>query len=139
MRTIIRDESERDAPYSTGVIHRGLFYVSGVVPQDPSTGEVVHGDIDLEATLVFQRVEEILRSHGSSLDHVLRVEVYLTDMDDYAGMNTVYRRFFPGAEPARHTVQVAGLYDGLKIEVVVIAAVQEVEGTNESSTGGQHT
>lgn len=124
MKRVIREEGQEGGMYPVAVEHGGLLYLSGIVAEDSETGAVVHGDITREATLVFQRVEQVLAGRGLGLGHVLRVEVYLADMADYDGMNAVYRRFFPDADAARHTVQVAGLYDGLKIEVVVIAAAE---------------
>ena len=107
-------------PYSPVVACGDLLFLSGQIPLDSSTGEPCHGAIENQARLIMSNIGSILADAGSSWDKVLKVTIYLGDMDDFARVNEVYRTFFAGGYPARTCVQVAGLpFDaGLEIEVI---------------------
>jgi len=113
-------------PYSQAVRHGSSLFVSGQVPLDPGTGELVTGDIVLQAERVIDNLEAVLRAGGSSLQQVVRATVYLTDLTDFPRVNEVYARRFTGdPAPARATVQVAALPLGADIEIDAIAAVSD--------------
>lgn len=111
-------------PYSQGVRAGSLLFVSGQVPIDPATGNLVDGDIAAQTRRVFQNIGEILKAGGASFDHVVRTTVFLADMNDFAAMNAVYGTFFSSPFPARATVQVSRLPKDARIEIDVIASVE---------------
>jgi 2-iminobutanoate/2-iminopropanoate deaminase len=125
MRTVITTEKAPKALafYSQAIVHNGVAYVAGQIPSDPATGQVVEGDIKVQAIRVLENVKAILEAAGSGLDKTLRVSVYLSDMNEFAQMNEVYGTYFPVDPPARTTVQVARLPRDVKIEIDCIAAV----------------
>jgi 2-iminobutanoate/2-iminopropanoate deaminase len=115
-----------DAPkamgaYSPAIKAGNLLFVSGQIPIDPTTGNLVHGDIAAQAEQVMRNLTALLRAAGVGFDHVVRTTVYLADMNDFAGMNEVYGRYIVDPPPARATVQVARLPRDVKIEVDAIA------------------
>lgn len=109
-------------PYSQGVVAGGLLFVSGQVPLDPASGEVVEGDIALQTERVMKNLTAILRSAKLTVDNVVKTTVYMTDLGDFSRMNEVYARHFGKEAPARSAVQVAALPKGVAIEIDVIAA-----------------
>ena len=113
-------------PYSPAVRAGGFIYVSGQVPIDPITGQVVSGDVQVETRQVLTNIQNILEGCGSSLAAVVRCGVYLIDSGDFKPMNEVYAEFFGVAKPARTTVIVAAL--PLKDARVEIDAVAYVGG-----------
>jgi 2-iminobutanoate/2-iminopropanoate deaminase len=100
-----------------------LLFVSGQVPLDPATGQIVTGDIAAQTHRVFQNIGEILKAGGTSFDQVVRTTVFLADMDDFAAMNEVYATYFTSPAPARATVQVSRLPKDARVEIDVIAAI----------------
>jgi 2-iminobutanoate/2-iminopropanoate deaminase len=109
-------------PYSPGVIFERLVFVSGQGAKDPVTGEVVGPDIEIQTEQVLKNIASILEAAGSSLNHVLRCGVFLTDISEFPKMNAVYSRIFGQNRPARTTVQVAALpAPELKVEIDAIA------------------
>ena len=108
-------------PYSQGIQAAGLVFVSGQIPVDPSTGAVNTGDIAAQTEQVLDNVAAVLRAAGCSLDAVVKTTVYLTDLADFAAMNAVYARYFPGRAPARATVQVVRLPRDVRVEIEAIA------------------
>lgn len=110
-------------PYSQAISiasSERLIFVSGQLPIDPETGELVQGDISRLTERVFDNIEEILNASGSSLEHVVRMDVFLTNLDDFAAMNAVYANRVRSA-PARQTIQVSKLPKGASIEISCIA------------------
>jgi 2-iminobutanoate/2-iminopropanoate deaminase len=117
-----------DAPqamgaYSPAIRAGNLLFVSGQIPIDPASGQLVAGDIAAQAEQVMRNITALLRAAGVGFDHVVRTTVYLADMNDFAGMNEVYARHIVAPAPARATVQVARLPRDVKIEIDVIAVV----------------
>jgi 2-iminobutanoate/2-iminopropanoate deaminase len=111
-------------PYSPAVAFDRLVFVSGQAAKDPATGHLVGSDIESQTEQVLKNIASILEASGSSLDHVLRCGVFLTDISDFARMNTVYMRVFRENRPARTTVQVAALPSpGLRVEIDAIAYI----------------
>jgi 2-iminobutanoate/2-iminopropanoate deaminase len=110
-------------PYSQGIRAGSLLFVSGQVPIDPATGNIIEGDIAAQTHRVFQNIGEILKAGGASFDHVVRTTVFLADMNDFAAMNAVYATYFTTPAPARATVQVSRLPKDARVEIDVIASV----------------
>lgn len=113
-------------PYSQAVRAGSLVFVSGQIPVDPLTGEVVRGDIRAQTRRVLENLKGVLEAAGSSLDKVVKTTVFLANMGDYGAVNEVYAEFFSGSRPARATVEVARLPKdvGVEIEAVAIADVR---------------
>ncbi|MDR1043970.1 MAG: RidA family protein [Candidatus Adiutrix sp.] len=107
-------------PYSQGIKSGGLVYVSGQLPLDPASGKMPEATSD-QARQSLTNVKSILEAAGSSLDQVVRVGIFMTDLADFKAVNEVYAAFFTGACPARATVQVAALPMGAKIEIEAVA------------------
>lgn len=110
-------------PYSQAIEHGGTVYVSGQIPIDPSTGELVEGGIEQQARRSLTNVRNILEAAGTGMDRVLRVSVLLADIGDFAAMNDVYAEFFSEPYPARAAYGVAGLPKGALVEIEVVAAL----------------
>jgi len=117
-----------DAPkamgaYSPAIKAGNLLFISGQIPVDPTTGNLIQGDIAAQADQVMQNLTALLRAAGASFTNVVRTTVYLADMNDFAGMNEVYSRYIVDPPPARATVQVARLPRDVKIEIDAIAVL----------------
>jgi 2-iminobutanoate/2-iminopropanoate deaminase len=108
-------------PYSQAIKAGDLLFVSGQIPLDPSTGQIVDGGIGPQTERVLTSIGAILKAAGSSYDQVVRCTVFLADMNEFAEMNEVYGRFFTAPAPARATVQVARLPRDVRVEIDVIA------------------
>jgi 2-iminobutanoate/2-iminopropanoate deaminase len=100
-----------------------LLFLSGQIPLDPATGEMVQGDIAAQTHRVFQNLSAILQAAGASFDNVVRTTVYLADMNDFPAMNAVYGTYFSSPAPARATVQAARLPKDARVEIDLIAAL----------------
>jgi 2-iminobutanoate/2-iminopropanoate deaminase len=124
MREIVSTESAPKAigPYSQAVRHNGLVYLSGQIPLDPATGQVVDGDIEAQTKRVLENLRAVLEASGSSLQNVLKTTVFLKDMGDFPRMNTIYADYFQSNPPARATVEVARLPRDVRVEIDCIAA-----------------
>ena len=109
-------------PYSQAIRAGSLLFVSGQVPIDPATGQIINGDIAAQTHRVFQNIGEILKAGGASFDHVVRTTVFLADMNDFASMNEAYATYFTAPAPARATVQVSRLPKDARVEIDVIAS-----------------
>lgn len=108
-------------PYAQAVVHAGLVYVSGQVPLDPSSGRLVEGGIEAQARRAFANLAAVLEAAGSSLDDLLRVGIYLTDLSLFPKVNAIYAELFHREpKPARSTVGVAALPLGALVEVDAI-------------------
>lgn len=112
-------------PFSHAVRDGDRVYLSGQVGQDPSTGKLVAPDVAAQTEQVFQNIATVLADAGSSMDDVVKVNVYLVDMADFAAMNAVYAKRFAQPYPARTTVAVAALPLGAHVEIEVVARVRE--------------
>jgi 2-iminobutanoate/2-iminopropanoate deaminase len=112
---------EAVGPYSMFTEYNGLLFLSGQVAIDPATGEAVRGSIALQTRQCLTNIKAVLESAGSSMDKVLKCNVHMTSLDYFDEMNREYKKFFPGKYPARITFEVNRLFDGLDIEIDVIA------------------
>jgi 2-iminobutanoate/2-iminopropanoate deaminase len=108
------------APVSPAVKAAGLIFTGGYVPLDPETGKAVLGPIEDQTRRTLQNLKLVLEQAGSSLEKVVKVNVFLSDLDDFQGMNSVYKEFFPKDFPARRTVH-SFLVGGFKVEIDCIA------------------
>jgi 2-iminobutanoate/2-iminopropanoate deaminase len=108
-------------PYSQGIDADGLLFLSGQTPLDPATGTLVDGDIAAQTAQGFKNAFRILEAAGLTADDVQKVTVFLTDMNDFAAMNEVYKTCFTKPYPARTTIGVAALPLGARIEIELIA------------------
>jgi 2-iminobutanoate/2-iminopropanoate deaminase len=108
-------------PYSQAVIANGFVFVSGQIPLDPATGQIVAGGIADQTAQVFENMKNVLEAAGSSLEQAVKTTVYLKDMGDFAPMNEVYGRYFPANPPARATVEAARLPRDVRVEIDCIA------------------
>jgi 2-iminobutanoate/2-iminopropanoate deaminase len=108
-------------PYSQAVIEGDFIFVAGQGPINPGTGRLELGDARAETKRVFENLRAILEAAGSSLDHVVKCNVYLRDINDFAAMNEVYVTFFAAPFPARTTIQAGALPGGIAVEIECIA------------------
>ena len=109
-------------PYSQAVQSGRTVYLSGQIPLDPATGQLVEGDIAAQARRVFDNLRAVCEAAGGSLDDVARVGIYLMDLEDFAAVNAVMAEAFTAPYPARSTIQVSGLPRGARVEVDAILA-----------------
>jgi 2-iminobutanoate/2-iminopropanoate deaminase len=108
-------------PYSQAIKANGMIFLSGQIPLDPETMQLVDGDIRAQTERVFQNLKTVLEAAGSSLERVVKTTVFLADLNDFAAMNEVYSVFFNSNRPARSTVQVARLPRDARVEIDLIA------------------
>jgi len=108
-------------PYSQGVIEGDFIFVAGQGPINPGTGSLELGDVRAETKRVFENLRAILMAAGSSLEHVVKCNVYLRDINDFAAMNEVYATYFAAPFPARTTIQAGALPGGIAVEIDCIA------------------
>ena len=111
-------------PYSPGIRAGNLLFLSGQIPIDPATSNLVDGDIAVQTEQVMRNIGALLKAAGAGFEHVVRTTVFLADMNDFAAMNAVYGRFVVNPPPARATVQVAGLPRSARVEIDVIAVIE---------------
>jgi 2-iminobutanoate/2-iminopropanoate deaminase len=109
------------APYSQGIVQGGFVFVSGQGPTDPKTGEIEKADVRKATRQTLENVKAILEAAGSSLEKVVKVNVYLRDINDFPAMNEVYGTYFKAAPPVRTTIQAAALPGGIPVEIDCIA------------------
>ncbi len=112
-------------PYSPAIRAGNLLFLSGQIPVDPSTGAVVAGDIGVQTRRVMDNIADLLKAGGATFAHVARCTVFLADMNDFAGMNDVYAAYVGQPAPARSTVQVARLPKDVKVEIDVVAVIED--------------
>jgi 2-iminobutanoate/2-iminopropanoate deaminase len=112
-------------PYSQAIAVRSgaMLFLSGQIPLDPATGELVKGTIEEETEQVMKNLAAVLAAGGGGFQHVVKTTIYLVDLADFARVNAVYGAHFKATPPARATVQVAALPRGARIEIDAVAAV----------------
>lgn len=111
-------------PYSQAVAWNGMVYLSGQIPLDPVTGQLIEGGIAEQTVRVLDNLKAVLEAAGSDLAHVLKTTVFLKDMSEFAPMNEVYGRYFNENPPARATVEAARLPRDVRVEIECVAAVR---------------
>ncbi len=124
MKTAISSPNAPKAigPYSPAVRAGQMVFLSGQVPMDPASGNLVEGDIAAQTRRVFENLGALLTAAGLTFANVVRTTVFLADMNDFAAMNQVYATYFTEPYPARSTVQVARLPKDARVEIDLIAA-----------------
>lgn len=123
MKTVVAADKAPKAigPYSQAIAHNGTLYVSGQIPLDPATGQLVEGGIAAQTERVLENLKAVLEAGGSGLDGVLKTTVYIKDMGEFAAMNEVYARYFAEKPPARSTIEAARLPRDVRVEIDAIA------------------
>jgi len=126
MKKIISTERAPKAlgPYSQAVVSNGWAFLSGQIPLDPATNQIIEGGIAAQTERVIENLKSVLEAAGSSLERVVKTTVYLKDMGEFAAMNEVYGRYFGSNPPARATVEVARLPKDVRVEIECIAGVE---------------
>jgi 2-iminobutanoate/2-iminopropanoate deaminase len=128
MKTIITDRAPSPAGhYSQGVLANGLLFVSGQLPIDPDSGEIVDGTIEEETTRTLKNVRQIVRAAGATLHDIVKVTIFVPDIELWPRINAAYAEFFGSHKPARAVVPVGPLHYGARIEVEAVAVCDEVE------------
>lgn len=107
-------------PYSQGVIAGNLLFVSGQIPINPSDGSLVSDSLESQANQVFENLRAIIQEAGTSLEHVLKLTIYLTDLENFAAVNKVMENYFSQPYPARATVEVSRLPKDVEVEIDAI-------------------
>jgi 2-iminobutanoate/2-iminopropanoate deaminase len=110
-------------PYSQAVRAAGCLFLSGQIPLDPRSGQMIAGDITAQTEQVMKNLAAVLSAAGASFDDVARTTIYVVDLTQYSKVNDVYARFFRPPYPARSTVQVTALPRGALVEIDVIATL----------------
>jgi 2-iminobutanoate/2-iminopropanoate deaminase len=110
-------------PYSQAIRAGSLLFLSGQIPLDPATGQLVPGGIEEQTRQVFTNIGAILKAAGASFDAVVSATVYVADMNDFAKVNEIYSTYFSAPAPARATVQVARLPKDALVEIQVVASL----------------
>lgn len=128
MREVISTSNAPQAigPYSQAVRFSGrLLWVSGQIPLDPATMQMVEGGIEAQTRRVMENLKAVLEAGGCGFGDVVKMSIYLTTMDDFKAVNAVYGEYFPSNPPARATVAVAGLPLGALVEIEAVAVLPE--------------
>ena len=112
-------------PYSPAIKSNGLVFVSGQIPLDPASGELVSGDIQAQVRRVLENIGLLLGEAGSSFQEALKVSVFLADLNHFEAMNQVYAEYFGDSRPARSTIEASRLPKGVDVEIDVIAACEK--------------
>jgi 2-iminobutanoate/2-iminopropanoate deaminase len=127
MRTAIKTKGSAAAigPYSQAIRVGSLLFVSGQIPLDPSTGDLVKGDIGLQTHQVMKNLGAILDAAGYTFSDVVRTSIFLVHLEDFSTVNEVYATYLPSPAPSRSTIQVSGLPKGAHIEIDLVAALSD--------------
>lgn len=122
MKEVIATEKGPKAigPYSQAIKAGGFIYTAGQIPFDPSTGQLIHGDVAEQTARVLENLKAIVEAAGSSLEKVVKATVYLKDMNDFGAMNEAYGRYFTKNPPARSTVEVSRLPRDVRVEIDLV-------------------
>ena len=112
-------------PYSPAIRAGNLLFISGQVAFDPATGQLIDGDVSAQTDQVMRNIGALLEAAGTDFAHVVRTTVFLADMGEFAAMNAVYGRYVVDPPPARSTVQVARLPRDARVEIDVIAVIDD--------------
>jgi 2-iminobutanoate/2-iminopropanoate deaminase len=119
---ISADAPKPIGPYTQGVAAGGLMFLSGQIPLDPVTNEIVPGGIEAQTEQVLKNLLAVLKEAKMGAENVVKTTVFLADLADFAKMNEVYAKYLGKQPPARSTIQAAALPRGVKVEIDVIAA-----------------
>jgi 2-iminobutanoate/2-iminopropanoate deaminase len=114
-------------PYSQAIIAGNLIFTAGQIPIDPATNQVVQGDIKEQTRRVLENLRAILESVGATFDDIVKVTIYMKDLNEFSAMNEVYSEYFKNSPPARTTVEVSRLPRDVRIEIDLIAIVKQAK------------
>jgi len=114
-------------PYSQAIIAGNLIFTAGQIPIDPATNQVVQGNIKEQTRRVLENLRAILESVGATFDDVVKVTIYMKDLNEFSAMNEVYSEYFKNSPPARTTVEVSRLPRDVRIEIDLIAIVKQAK------------
>jgi len=122
MREIIATEKAPKAvgPYSQAIRFANLVFVSGQIPMDPKSGEIVGGDVEIQAKQVLENLKAVIEASGMGLENVLKCSCFLQNMEHFARFNSVYNSYFANVLPARETVEVSRLPKDVLVEISAI-------------------
>lgn len=124
LKTVSTDKAPQAiGPYSQAIVASGFLFTAGQIALDPSTGQVVDGDVRAQTERVLANLAAVLAASGCSWRHVVKTTVFLQDMNDFPAVNEVYGRVLGEARPARSTVQVSALPRGVMVEIDAIAEI----------------
>ena len=125
MKNVIATDQAPKAigPYSQAIVHNGLAFLSGQIPLDPATGQLIEGGVAEQTERVIENMAAVLAACGSSLGQVLKTTIFLKDMGEFAAMNQVYAKYFDVDPPARSTVEAARLPRDVRVEIEAVAAI----------------
>lgn len=124
MKQIIKTDKAAQpvGPYNQAVKYKDMLFVSGQIPLDPLTGELVKGDVQKQTRMVMENMKAILEAAGMDFSHVIKCSIFISDMHDFPKINEVYASYFSEAPPARETIQVGALPKFVDVEISCIAA-----------------
>lgn len=124
-KVIVESENAPKAvgPYSQAVKYGQLIFLSGQIAQDINTGKLIKGTVEEQTEIILNSIKEILYEAESSLDKVLKCNVYLSNIDNFNSMNNIYKKFFENDFPARLTVSKVDIFGDLDVEIDVIAGI----------------
>jgi 2-iminobutanoate/2-iminopropanoate deaminase len=121
-KAVTTDKAPRPVgPYSQAIIEGDLIFLAGQGPGNPETGQLEMGDVRHETRRTLDNMKGVLEAAGSSLDKVIKCNVYLRDINDFAAMNEVYATYFSAPPPARTTIQAGALPGGIAVEIECVA------------------
>lgn len=123
MKKIIYSENAPKpvGPYSQAVQLESFLFCSGQISIDPKTNEVFTGDIKKQTEMIMKNIQAVLKAADMTFDHIIKTTIFLTDMNDFATVNTVYAQYFTQEPPARSTIAVSALPKGVNVEIEVVA------------------
>ena len=123
-KEIISTENAPQAigPYSQAVKVGGLMFISGQIPLNPETGDLVSGSIEDEANQVLQNIKSICEAAGHGMEDIVKITIFLTDLGNFATVNEVMKKHFSEPYPARATVEISGLPLGVNVEIEAIVS-----------------
>lgn len=123
-KEIISTENAPQAigPYSQAVKAGGLMFISGQIPLNPETGDLVTGSIEDEANQVLQNIKSICEAAGHGMEDIVKITIFLTDLGNFATVNEVMKKHFSEPYPARATVEISGLPLGVNVEIEAIVS-----------------
>ena len=130
-----KDAPATIGPYSQGVRIGRFLFCSGQIPLDPKSGQIISGDIATQTRRVMDNIGAILNAEGITFDNIVKTTIFLTNLGDFQTVNEAYGSYFKQDPPARSTVQVSALPRGTKVEIEVIAAVEEAGQTVYDTSG----
>jgi 2-iminobutanoate/2-iminopropanoate deaminase len=119
----IPEKVRKIGPFSQAIRAGPLVFLAGQAPLDQETGEVVHGTIQEETKVTFENIKRNLEAAGTSLDNLVRLTIFLADFKDYEGMNEVRKKYVGKVPPVSSAIQVAYMYQGIKVEIEATAVV----------------